>query len=49
MNDRLYIVWVGGVAEHEGYNHREAVLTARSWQTKGYDDAHIEIVTKVTV
>jgi hypothetical protein len=48
MNDKLYIVWVGGVAEHEGYNHREALLAARSWLAKGYDDTYIEIVTKVT-
>jgi hypothetical protein len=47
MNDKLYIVWVGGVADYEGYNHREAVLTARSWQTKGYDDVYIQIVKKV--
>ena len=46
MNDKLYIVWVGGVAEHEGYNHREAVLTARTWQARGYDDVVIETVKR---
>jgi hypothetical protein len=47
MNDKLYIVWVGGVAEHEGYNRYEAELVFRLWQRRGYDDARIEIVTKV--
>ena len=49
MNDKLYIVWVGGVAEHKGYNHREAQLTARSWQARGYDGVYIQIVKKVIV
>jgi hypothetical protein len=44
MNDKLYIVWVGGVADYEGYNLRDAELVVEEWQEQGYDDVILETV-----
>jgi hypothetical protein len=47
MNDTMYIVWVGGVAEYEGYSWRDAHQVLRYWQAKEHDDVVIETVKKV--
>ena len=44
MNDKLYIVWVGGVEDYEGYNLRDAELVVEEWQEQGYDDVILETV-----
>ena len=46
MNDKLYIVWVGGVAEHEGYSWSDAHRALKYWQARGYDDVVIETVKR---
>ena len=44
MNDKRYIVWVGGVVEYEGYNLQEA-FAAEDWlQEQGYDDVILETI-----
>ena len=47
MNDKLYIVWVGGVADYTGYNRYDAYQLLKYWQAEGHDDVVIETLTKV--
>jgi hypothetical protein len=44
MNDKLYIVWVGGVEDYEGYNLKDAESVVEEWQEQGYDDVILETI-----
>jgi hypothetical protein len=44
MLEIKYIVWVGGVADYEGDNLREAKAILKEWAEQGYDDAVIETI-----
>ena len=40
----FYIVWIGGIADYEGNNLREAQSTYDLWIRLGYDDVILERV-----
>ena len=39
-----FIVWVGGVAEYEGFDPIMARLVEQSWLDQNYDDVILETV-----
>ena len=45
--DNKYIVWIGGVADYEGNNLKEAFSVFKEWITKGYDDVILETINGV--
>jgi hypothetical protein len=40
----MYIVWVGGVIDYEGYNADAAYSIYNEWKDQGYDDVKLELV-----
>jgi len=38
----LYIVWVGGVADYEGYSLQEAKAIKYNWLAQGYEDVILQ-------
>jgi hypothetical protein len=44
MSNVKFIVWVGGVADYEGFDATKAREVEQEWVEQGYDDVILEIV-----
>lgn len=44
MSKVKFIVWVGGVADYEGFDCMKAKVIENDWLEQGYDDVVLEIL-----